>query len=81
MLKKITYENPAYVEIGFKDGQAVSVNGKELNYEGVCNVISYICNEVNTKADEVINIAKTFAKEKEDIVTLKLFNGSITRFN
>ncbi|MDD4377002.1 MAG: hypothetical protein PHH48_02470 [Eubacteriales bacterium] len=79
MLSKTHSDYPTYLEIGFKNGEATSVNGKELNQDGISTVLSYICRETNLRAEEVLNKAKNFAKS-DDAVKLKLFNGAISQF-
>lgn len=77
MLKTITTDCPTYLEISLKNGEPTVVNGKEFNHDGVAQVLSYICQEVNVKSDEVIATAKV-AANNNGAVKLKLFDGAVT---
>lgn len=45
---------PTYLELGLKNGEVNTINGKELNSDGVIHVIDYLCREVNVKAEDVL---------------------------
>lgn len=79
MQKLIHVDCPTYLELGIKNGEVNTVNGKELNGEGVNHVISYLCNEVDVKVDDVLNKVKSIGTS-DGAVTLKLHNGSVSAF-
>jgi hypothetical protein len=68
---------PAYLELGLKDGQVSSVNGKEFNKEGVFNVIKYVCKGENVNTDDVLSKIRSLQKNN-GAVTLKLYDGAVT---
>ena len=45
MLHTIHADCPTYMELGLKNGEVNTINGKELNKEGVTHVIDYLCQE------------------------------------
>ncbi|SCJ88111.1 Uncharacterised protein [uncultured Eubacterium sp.] len=79
MQKSIHVDCPTYLELGLKNGEVSTVNGKELNHEGVKHVIDYLCQEVDVKADDVLTKVKSVGKD-EGAVTLKLYNGAVSTF-
>ena len=79
MQKSIATDCPTYLELGLKNGEVYTVNGKELNDEGIKHVIGYLCEEVNVKVEDVLS--KVRAMEKNDgAETLKLHNGAVSTF-
>ena len=54
MQKSIHVDCPTYLELGLKNGEVYTINGKDLNRDGVKHVIDYLCQEVNVKADDVL---------------------------
>ena len=77
MQKSIFTDCPTYLELGLKNGEVYTVNGKELSDEGVKHVISYLCQEVDVKVEDVLS--KISAIDKHDgAVTLKLHNGAVS---
>ena len=77
MNKQVHVDCPTYLELGLKNGDVVAVNGKELNNEGIKHVISYLCNEVDVKVEDVLNKVKN-VEASDGAVTLKLFNGAVS---
>lgn len=78
MTKCTNVDYPSYVKIGFKNGEAASVNGKELNQDGIMEVVSFVSSEEGVNAEDVIAKAKGIIKNDGD-VTLKLFKGAVTQ--
>lgn len=74
---KVNY--PTYLQLGFDKGNVVSVNGKELNKDGVNQVLSYICREVDVRSEDLMRTAEKIAKCHDDI-KLKLYKGTISEF-
>ena len=77
MQKKVHVDCPTYLELGLKNGEVFTINGKELNAEGVHHVIDYLCQEVNVKSEEVLSKVRSMGAENGP-VTLKLYDGSIS---
>ena len=77
MQNLIHVDYPTYLELGLKNGEVSTINGKELNSDGVVHVIDYLCQEVNVKADDVLTKIKTL-KTCNGFVKLKLHNGLVT---
>ena len=77
MLHTIHADCPAYMELGLKNGEVNTINGKELNKEGVTHVIDYLCQEVDVKTEDVLTKVKGL-KKSEGSVVLKLYNGMVT---
>lgn len=77
MQKHVQVDCPTYLELGLKNGQVATVNGKELNPEGIKNVVGYICEEVNVRVDDVFEKVDTVCASNGD-VTLKLFDGGVS---
>ena len=65
------------MELGLKNGEVNTINGKELNKEGVTHVIDYLCQEVDVKTEDVLTKVKGL-KKSEGSVVLKLYNGMVT---
>lgn len=77
MQKSIHVDCPTYLELGLKNGEVYTINGKELNRDGVKHVIDYLGQEVNVKADDVLS--KIAAMNQPDgAVTLKLYDGIVS---
>lgn len=76
MMKKLDMNYPTYMELDLNQGEIESINGKELNKEGVNNVINYLCENANVKSETVMHVLSNL-KEKNGAVTLKLFEGSV----
>ena len=77
MKKSIHVNCPTYMELGLKNGEVFTINGKELNSEGVIHVINYLCQEVNVKAEDVLSKVRSL-NAPDGAVTLKLFDGMVT---
>lgn len=77
MQKNVHVNCPTYLELGLKNGQVVAVNGKELDPEGIKNVVNFVCEEVNVKADDVFNKVGDI-NSPNGAVTLKLSNGVVS---
>lgn len=77
MQNSIHVDCPTYMALGLVDGQVNTINGKELNSEGVCHVIDYLCQEVDVKAEDVLSKVKSMGKQQGE-VTLKLYNGVVS---
>lgn len=77
MQQSIHVDCPTYLELGLVDGQVNTINGKELNSEGVVHVIDYLCQEVNVKVDEVLNKVRSL-NQSCGAVTLKLYDGVVS---
>jgi hypothetical protein len=77
MQKSIHVDCPTYLELGLKNGEVNTINGKELNSDGVVHVIDYLCQEVSVKADDVLSTVKDLG-QTEGTVTLKLFDGCVS---
>lgn len=77
MLHTIHVDCPTYMELGLKNGEVNTINGKELNTEGVAHVIDYLCREVDVKAEDVLTKVKGL-KKSEGSVMLKLHDGMVT---
>ena len=77
MLHTIHADCPTYMELGLKNGEVNTINGKELNKEGVTHVIDYLCQEVEVKTEDVLTKVKGL-KKSEGSVVLKLYNGMVT---
>lgn len=76
MTKVLQMECPTYMELELKHGEVKTINGKELSREGVREVIDFIGQEVNVKADSVLQTLKSLKKDNGS-VTLKLYNGAV----
>lgn len=77
MQNSIHVDYPTYLELGLKNGKVSTVNGKELNSDGVVHVIDYLCQEVNVKTADVLSKVKTL-NTSNGPVKLKLYNGVVT---
>lgn len=77
MKSNVHVDCPTYMEIGLKDGEVNTINGKELNSDGVIHVIDYLCREVDVKAEDVLHKVKTLNTES-GAVKLKLYDGMVT---
>ena len=77
MLHTIHVDCPTYMELGLKNGEVNTINGKELNKEGVTHVIDYLCQEVDVKTEDVLTKVKGL-KKSEGSVVLKLYNVMVT---
>ncbi len=77
MQKSIHVDCPTYLELGLKNGEVYTINGKSLNREGVKHVIDYLCQEVNVKADDVLTKVASM-KQTDGAVTLKLYDGTVS---
>ncbi|MGC2873181.1 hypothetical protein ACPW7J_12065 [Ihubacter sp. rT4E-8] len=77
MQKSIHVDCPTYLELGLKNGEVYTINGKELNIDGVKHVIDYLCQEVNVKAEDVLTKVKAMKQDNGE-VTLKLYNGMVS---
>ncbi len=77
MQKAIHVDCPTYLELGLKNGEVSTINGKELNKEGVKHVIDYLCQEVNVKAEEVLSTVQTMNTENGSVM-LKLYDGMVS---
>ena len=76
MSKAYKADYPTYLELWINHGEIKSVNGKELNSEGIMNVLDYISKDCCVSANEVITVAKSNSP-KNGSVKLKLFNGNV----
>ncbi|MEE0741071.1 MAG: hypothetical protein ACLRWH_08560 [Emergencia sp.] len=77
MQQSIHVDCPTYLELGLVDGQVNTINGKELNSEGVVHVIDYLCQEVNVKAADVLSHVDSL-NQSCGAVRLKLYNGVVS---
>ncbi|MGN0658896.1 MAG: hypothetical protein ACI4LA_04755 [Emergencia sp.] len=77
MQKSVHVDCPTYLELGLKNGEVYTVNGKELSGEGVVHVIDYLCQEVDVKAEDVLSKVKSL-KKSDGAVTLKLYDGAVS---
>lgn len=77
MQKSIHVDCPTYLELGLTDGEVSTINGKELNTDGVIHVIDYVCQDVGIRAEDVLSKIKSLNR-KDGSVTLKLFEGVIS---
>ncbi len=77
MQNSIHVDCPTYLELGLKNGEVNTINGKELNSDGVVHVIDYLCQEVNVKAEDVLEKIKSMGAA-DGQVTLKLYDGAVT---
>ncbi|NLD10554.1 hypothetical protein [Aminicella lysinilytica] len=76
-MKNTAVDYPAYLELGLKDGQVSSVNGKEFNKTGVEKMIEYVCEGENVTKTDVINKVHNL-QQNNGSITLKLFDGAVT---
>ena len=79
MQKSIITDCPTYLELGLKNGEVYTVNGKALTNEGIQHVIGYLCEEVNVKVEDVLSKVKATG-QNNGAVTLKLHNGAVSTF-
>lgn len=77
MQKSIHVDCPTYLELGLKNGEVYTINGKELNRDGVKHVIDYLGQEVNVKADDVLSKVHSM-NQADGAVTLKLYDGMVS---
>ena len=77
MQKSIHVDCPTYLELGLKNGEVYTINGKDLNRDGVKHVIDYLCQEVDVKADDVLSKIAAM-KQKDGAVTLRLYDGTVS---
>lgn len=77
MQNTIHVDCPTYLELGLKNGEVYTINGKELNRDGVKHVIDYLCQEVNVKADDVLSKVHSM-KQSDGAITLKLYDGMVS---
>lgn len=77
MQKQIHAECPTYLELELIDSEISTINGKELNKEGVKHVINYLGQEVDVKAEDVFEKVQML-NTINGVVTLKLHDGIIT---
>ncbi len=77
MQKSIHVDCPTYLELGLKNGEVYTINGKNLNRDGVKHVIDYLCQEVDVKADDVLAKVSDLG-QRDGAVTLKLYDGMVS---
>ncbi len=77
MLKTVKTNCPTYVDLFMEDGRINMINGKELNPEGVENIISYLGKEVDVTFDSFLDTVKKSGK-RDGEMHLKMYNGAVS---
>lgn len=77
MQKQVHVDCPTYLELGLKNGEVSTINGKELSQDGVIHVIDYLCREVDVKAEEVLTKVSSLGAVNGP-VRLKLYDGMVS---
>ena len=77
MLKNVKTNCPTYADLYMENGHISKINGKELDAEGVENVIAYLGREVDVTVEHFMDTVNSKGMQDGEM-HVKMHNGAVS---